>query len=333
MSDLLVLTRAELTGLVGFGDEERAAIEAVYPVVSRRVGSMPPVMRVDVPEHHGEIDVKTAYLPGFEGIAIKVSAGFFDNPARGLPSLGGLMVVLDATTGVPTAALFDGGWLTDLRTALGGAVAAEYLAPLGARSAAVLGAGVQARLQLRALVQVRRIERATIWARRADAAMDLASAAAEELGIEVVTAATPSAAAAAADVVVTTTPATEPLLDADALHERLHVTAVGSDAEHKQELGASLLREADLVVCDHLDQSRRLGELRRADRCLEAIELGEIVAGHVPGRSSEDAITVCDLTGTGAQDTAIADLVVRRARAAGVGTHLDVGDVRPDGPR
>ncbi len=113
MSHLTVLTRAELEALLGLGPEERAAIEAVYPLISRRVGSMPPVVRVDVPEHHGEVDVKTAYLPGYDGIAIKVSAGFFDNPTLGLPSLGGLMVVLDARTGVPTAALFDAGWLTD----------------------------------------------------------------------------------------------------------------------------------------------------------------------------------------------------------------------------
>lgn len=108
-------------------------------------------MRIDVPEHRGEIDVKSAYLPGYAGIAIKVSAGFFDNPQRGLPSLGGLMVALVGETGVPRAALFDNGYLTDLRTALGGAVAAAHLARPDASSVGVLGAGVQARLQLRAL--------------------------------------------------------------------------------------------------------------------------------------------------------------------------------------
>ncbi len=325
MSHLTVLTRAELEALLGLGPEERAAIEAVYPLISRRVGSMPPVVRVDVPEHHGEVDVKTAYLPGYDGIAIKVSAGFFDNPTLGLPSLGGLMVVLDARTGVPTAALFDAGWLTDLRTALAGAVAADHLADRGAQRAAVFGAGVQARLQLEALTQVRPLRHATIWARRPDAARAAAATLSERLGIEVVAADTREQAVAGADVLVTTTPSTEPLVDASLLRPGLHVTAVGSDAEHKRELTIDALQAADLVVCDHLDQSRRLGELRTdGDAGLDAVELGEIVAGSVPGRTSPNAVTVCDLTGTGAQDTAIASLAVARAAAAGAGTTLEV---------
>jgi ornithine cyclodeaminase len=119
MADVHVLTEADLRTAVGLGRVELAAVEAVYPLISSQRATMPPVMRIDVEEHNGEIDIKSAYLPGCDGIAIKVSAGFFDNPQRGLPSLGGLMMVLDAQTGAPRAALFDNGWLTDLRTAGG----------------------------------------------------------------------------------------------------------------------------------------------------------------------------------------------------------------------
>ncbi len=85
------------------------------------------------------------------------------------------------------------------------------------------------------------------------------------------------------------------------------------------------LRAADLIVCDHLEQSARLGELRTdGDAGLDAVELGEVIAGSVPGRTSPDAVTVCDLTGTGAQDTAIATLAVARAREAGLGTVVQV---------
>ena len=325
MAELTVLTKAELQQVLGFGDAERAAIEAVYPLISRRVGSMPPVLRVDVPEHRGEVDVKTAYLPGYDGLAIKVSAGFFNNPAKGLPSLGGLMVVLDATTGVPTAALFDAGWLTDLRTALAGAVAADHLANRGAHTAAVFGAGMQARLQVQALAQVRPLRRVRVWARRAEAAAAFASELADHLDVEVVACQDRAQAVTGADVLLTTTPATEPIVDASLLHPGLHVTAVGSDAEHKRELSTDALRAADLVVCDHLDQSARLGELRTdGDAGLDAVELGEVIAGSVPGRTSPDAVTICDLTGTGAQDTAIATLAVARAREAGLGTVVSV---------
>jgi ectoine utilization protein EutC len=322
-----VLTAADLRAAVGLGPDELAAIEAVYPLISARVGSMPPIMRLDVPEHHGEVDIKAAYLPGYDGIAVKLSAGFFDNPARGLPSLGGLMVLLDTETGVPRAALFDGGYLTDLRTALAGAVAADHLAIADATRAAVIGAGVQARLQLEALRLVRPIEHVCVWARSLERATSFAAEVATSLGIRVRVATSAAEAAADAHILITTTPATAPVLTADALHPGLHVTAIGSDAEHKQELDAAVLRGADLVVVDHRGQSERLGELRGAlDRGfdpVDVVELGEVVAGHVPGRPSDDAITVCDLTGTGAQDTAIASLAVSRCLAAGAGTRVE----------
>ncbi len=325
MPDVHVLTESDLRAEVGLGDEERAAVAAVYPLISAGRAVLPPIMRIDVDDHNGEIDIKSAYLPGYDGIAVKVSAGFFDNPERGLPSLGGLMVVLDAETGIPRAALFDNGWLTDLRTALAGAVAADALARPDATTAGVLGAGVQARLQLEALTQVRPIAQAWIWTRRADRAAEVAAGLADRLGIQVEAADSP-AAAAAADVLVTTTPATQPLLDADALHPGLHVTAVGSDAEHKQELDASVVAAADRFVCDHIGQSGRLGELRAAlDAGVDAqvaVELGAVLAGDAPGRTGADDITVCDLTGTGAQDTAIASLAVRRCLDAGRGARV-----------
>jgi ectoine utilization protein EutC len=320
-----ILTEGELRAAVGLGRQELRAVEAVFPLVSAGAGSMPPIVRIDVPEHNGEVDIKAAYLPGYAGIAVKVSAGFFDNPARGLPSLGGLMVVLDTATGVPTAALFDNGYLTDLRTALAGAVATDHLARSDASVAAVVGAGVQARLQLEAIRLVRPLARARVWARRPEQAAAFADEMSSRLGIEVTPADTPAAAAADADVLVTTTPATAPLVDVDALHPGLHVTAVGSDAEHKQELAAAVVAAADRFVCDRVAQSRRLGELRAAtaaDVDVDVVELGDVIAGRAAGRPSDDAVTVCDLTGTGAQDTAIAALAVERCAERGSGTHV-----------
>jgi len=327
MGTIRVLTEGELRGVVGLGEAELAAVEEVYPLISAGVGSMPPIMRVEVPESNGEIDVKSAYLPGHSGIAVKVSTGFFDNPAKGLPSLGGLMMVFDSGSGVPQSALFDNGYLTDLRTALAGAVAARHLSNAAASKAAVLGAGVQARLQIEALTLVRPIERVTVWARRADRAEALASELSPRLGFRVETADTPQMAAAGADILVTTTPSTEPLVDETMLHPGLHVTAVGSDAEGKQEIAVGAVAVADGFFCDSIAQSARLGELRAAvtagfDR-RAVIELGSVIAGAAPGRLRETAITICDLTGTGAQDTAIASLAVDRSRRARAGIEIE----------
>lgn len=326
MAVVRVLTESDLRTAVGMGSEELAAIEAVYPLISEAQGSMPPIMRVEVPESNGEIDIKTAYLPGYSGIAVKVSAGFFDNPSRGLPSLGGLMMVFDSETGIPESALFDNGYLTDLRTGLAGAVAAKHLAREDAGVAAVLGAGVQALMQLEALKMVRDIEQARVWARRSEQAEEFAARVGPLLRMDMTAVDSPGAAVDGVDVLVTTTPSTTPLVTADMLHPGLHITSVGSDAETKQELSVGAVRSADRIVCDSIAQSERLGELRAAvadglDRST-AIELGQVISGHAEGRRSDDDVTICDLTGTGAQDTAIASLAVRRCSERGLGTEI-----------
>jgi ornithine cyclodeaminase len=322
-----VLVEEEIRRLVGLGDEELAAVEAVYQLISAGAGSMPPIQRIDVPDANGEIDIKSAYLPGYGSIAVKISTGFFDNPAKGLPSLGGLMLVFDAQTGVPTTALFDNGYLTDVRTALAGAVAARHLALPDASTVGVLGAGVQARLQIEALRLVRPVERALIWARRPEAAAALVDAIQVELDLEASAAATPSEVVVEGGVVVTATPSTEPLLSAAALRPGLHITAVGSDAEHKQELGVDVVNAAAPFVCDSRAQSERLGELRAAIASGQVprsvVELGTVIDGSTAGRSDATAVTVCDLTGTGAQDTAIASLTAARANALGMGTIIE----------
>ncbi|MPZ51152.1 MAG: cyclodeaminase [Acidimicrobiia bacterium] len=322
-TELSVLTETQIRGLVGFGEEELTTIESVYPLIADGSAVMPPIMRLDVEDHNGEVDIKTAYLPGHPGIAVKVSAGFFDNPKKGLPSLGGFMMVLDSETGVPAAALFDNGYLTDLRTALAGAVAARHLANPEASRVAVLGAGVQARLQVEALLLVSEIETVSVWARRQEQAEDLAGVLSSELDLDASEFGTVEGTLADADIVVTTTPATDGVLEERHLHRGLHVTAIGSDAEHKRELGPGVLATADLVVVDSVAQSLRLGEARAAiaegfDEST-LVQLGEVVSGTHPGRTSSEQVTVCDLTGTGAQDTAIAGLVVEWATKAGVG--------------
>jgi ornithine cyclodeaminase len=320
-----ILTESDLRRLVGLDRSELVAVESVFPLLSAGAGSIPPIQRIDVPEHRGEIDIKSAYLPGFDGIAVKVSAGFFDNPARGLPSLGGLMLLFDATTGVPLAALFDNGYLTDVRTALAGAVAAEHLAVRTATTVGVLGAGVQARLQVEALKLVRPIERVLVWARRREAAEAFAASVGADAGIAAAAVGAPADAVTPGGIVVTATPSTEPLLGANALRPGVHITAVGADAEHKQELAVDLLTAATRFVCDSTVQSARLGELRAAREAgidVEVAELGDVIAGRTAGRTSDDDVTVCDLTGSGAQDTAIATLAVARAAAAGAGQTL-----------
>ena len=325
MADITILTEAALRHLVPLDLEAIACVEDAFHALATKPVVMPPILRLDIAEARGEVDVKTAYVPGLDSFAIKISPGFFDNPKLGLPSVNGLMVLLSAHTGLVEAMLLDNGYLTDIRTAAAGAVAARHLARADAATAAIIGAGAQARLQLAALCLVRPIRRAVLWSRDRAKAETLAAGIVAEHGIAVSVAATAEAAVAQADIVVTTTPSATPLIRAEWLRPGQHLTAMGSDAEHKNEVDPAAVVRADLYIPDSLAQTRRLGELHHAiaagmvDPDRQFAELGAIVAGRAGGRTSPGQITFADLTGTGVQDTAIATLARRRAAAAGAG--------------
>ncbi|WP_415233421.1 ectoine utilization protein EutC [Pseudorhodobacter sp.] len=324
---ITILTETDLRQLVPLDLRAIDCIEDAFRALATKPVAMPPILRLDIPEHRGEVDVKTAYIPGVDSFAIKISPGFFGNPALGLPSTSGLMVVLSAQTGLVQALLLDNGYLTDLRTAAAGAVAARHLARADAQVVAMLGAGMQAEMQLRALALVRPITGARIWAR--DAAKAAMLAARLDLGFAVSVAGSVAEAVDGTDIVVTTTPATAPILPAGRIVAGQHITAMGSDAEHKNEVDPRLIARAHYVA-DRLAQTRSMGELHHAIAtgviAADAVfpELGAVIAGLAPGRSGPNQITLADLTGTGIQDTAIAALAVARAKDAGAGQSFTV---------
>jgi ornithine cyclodeaminase len=325
MRDIFVLTERDLRATVRL---DRAAIDIVeqaFRALASGKVIMPPILSMDIPDAHGEVDVKTAYIPGFDGFAIKVSPGFFDNPKIGLPSLNGLMILFSAKTGLVGALLLDNGYLTDVRTAAAGAVAARHLAPREVRVAGVFGTGVQARLQIQAAHLVRPFSKVLVWGRDAEKAKACARDIAAAIGVEASATGDPAALVRDSQLVVTTTPAREPILKAAWLHPGLHVTAMGSDQAGKNEIEPVAIAAATLFVCDRVSQSEKVGELRsaRAAGLLSSAsppELGEVIAGTKAGRRSDEDITICDLTGTGAQDTAIATYALSVARRAGGGT-------------
>jgi ornithine cyclodeaminase len=329
MSRMIILTEKDLRGIVTLDGDAVACVEEAFCALATKPVAMPPILRLDIPEHRGEVDVKTAYVPGLEGFAIKISPGFFDNPKIGLPSTNGMMVLLSSRTGLVQALLLDNGYLTDVRTAAAGAVAAKHLSRPDSTVAAIFGAGMQACLQLQALTLVRPIREARIWARDMAKAEGLAADMADKLGINIRAEAVGEAAVHGADIVVTTTPSETPILKAEWLRPGQHLTAMGSDAEQKNEIDPAAIAKTNLYVADRLAQTRRLGELHHAIEAglipadAQYPELGQIVAGREAGRRSADQITLADLTGTGIQDTAIATLAFARASAAAVGTAFD----------
>lgn len=312
--DIRIVAEAELRRVVKLDLGTIDVIEQAFAALSSGKVVMPPILSMEFVEANGEVDVKTAYIPGLDGFAIKVSPGFFDNPKIGLPSLNGLMILFSAKTGLVEAVFLDNGYLTDIRTAAAGAVAARHLAPETVTVAGVIGTGVQARLQMQAAHLVRPFSRLLVHGRNPDKAADCAADLGRALGIEVEVVADPADLVAQSQLVVTTTPSRSPILSAQWLHPGLHITAMGSDQAGKVEIDPAALVAADLYVCDRVSQCAVSGELEAALAAglmtdLQPSELGDIITGQAQGRRSATDVTICDLTGTGAQDTAIANHV------------------------
>jgi ectoine utilization protein EutC len=330
---MLIFTEQELKQFIQINHAAVNVVEEAFTKLSKNEVMMPPIMRVDIADQNGEVDVKTAYIKDKEMFAIKISSGFFNNYQLGLPTGNGMMILISTKTGVPEAILLDNGYLTDVRTAAAGAVAAKYLSKKTIDTVGVIGAGSQARFQLRALNLVRKFSKVFVYARSLDRAEKYAVEMAVELGVEVEVAESVEAVVRNSETVITTTPSKEPIIKADWLHPGLHITAMGSDAENKQELEPEILAKADMLICDTKDQCARLGELHHA--LIQGVlteesaisELGELTSMKVQGRANDEQITVCDLTGTGVQDTAIALFAYKEMKKRNLGIRIENSDI------
>lgn len=325
-----ILRENEIRGCVGMNKEAVDAVALGFTRLVEGKVSLPPIIRVDVETNQGEVDIKTAYIEGLDHFAIKIASGFFGNPSIGLPYGSGMMVLMSAKTGFLEAILLDNGYLTDLRTGIAGGIAAKHLAPAKITTAGVIGSGVQARYQIRGLRLVRNFQRLMVYGINPVGVERYATEMKQELGVEVVVSHSPEEVFRQSQFVVTTTPTREPYAKAAWLHTGMHITAMGADGDHKQELFADALGKADRIVCDSKSQCFRLGELHHAlkegvlSEESDITEIGELTAGIKTGRQNDQEVTICDLTGVGVQDTTIAVLTYQKAITRGLGTSFEV---------
>lgn len=241
-----------------------------------------------------------------------------------------MMLVFSARTGFPEAVLLDNGYLTDLRTAAAGAIAAKYLAKQKLNVIGVVGAGAQGRFQVMALGEVREFGKVLVYDLDGSRAASYAQEMPDIIGVECLAVDNVQDVVTGSDVLITATPSTESYVRAQWIHPGLHITAMGADAPHKHELESQVLAEADLLVCDLKKQCFERGELHHGliygtiGERTEIIELGELTSGRHPGRTADAQITICDLTGVGVQDAAIATLAYEKALRAGLGSRLEL---------
>ncbi|HEY1709559.1 MAG TPA: hypothetical protein VGG10_14925 [Rhizomicrobium sp.] len=309
MSGPLIVSRAQIVDALAQVDAI-AAMERAFAAYSNGEAVVPPVGEILFADRDGEAHIKSGYIAGDDVFVVKVATGFYRNADLGMPANSGVVLAFSARDGLLQAILLDEGHLTNVRTAAAGAMAAKYLAPETVTAIGVLGSGVQARLQAEALKSFTPCRSIVLWARRDAAAEDCARDL-RDSGFTVAVVKSPRDVAAATNLLVTATASKVPLLALGDIRPGTHINAVGADTAEKRELQSDLLNGADIVAVDSLVQSRERGELHHcpavADR---AVELGAIVTGHAPRRTTQQQITIADLTGVAVQDIEIAKAVL-----------------------
>lgn len=326
---VLLLTKEQIESILTMEDTIKV-VEEGFKAFNAGKAVIPFPLGLEIKENRGEVHIKPGYLKGSDKYCIKIASGFYDNPKIGLPSSGGMILLFDARTGAPRSLLVDRGFITDMRTAGAGALATRCLAKKSVEAVAVIGTGLQARLQIEALSKVRDFRVLKVWGRTLANVERYVEDMRQKLKAEILPVGSAEEAVRNSEVVVTATTSTSPLVKKEWVDKGLHITAMGADSPEKQELETGVLGLADKIVVDSVKQCVKLGEVHHAvdDGTISVedihAELGEILLGLKSGRSSEEEITVCDLTGIAVQDVVTSQLVYERALKEKIGSYITV---------
>tara|TARA_B100000579_G_scaffold97357_2_gene77221 strand:+ start:490 stop:1422 length:933 start_codon:yes stop_codon:yes gene_type:complete len=287
-------------------------IESGFKAYSNDLVVVPPVGELSFQSPPGDVHIKYGYIKGDEVYVIKIASGFYKNTSTGLPAGNGMMLVFNQKTGQPVAMLQDECYLTDIRTAVAGAITAKYLAPKHVECIGIVGTGVQARLQLQYLRDIIECNNVIVWGRSSDALSDYKEAM-TKYGYKIKTATDISDIIDYCQLIVTCTPSEEVLINR--VNPGTHITAMGSDTVAKRELSSDVLLQADIVVTDSRSQSKERGEIYQASKDGFSVngttELGEIILGTAQSRTQQEQITIADLTGVAVQDIQISKAILK----------------------
>jgi len=324
--DLLFLSRTDIVRLMDFTGYVDA-VEAAFRAVVEGRAVAPPASALHVTA--GSFHAKGAALLGDDSkVAIKINGNFPGNrAANGLPTVQGVIYLADGANGRPLAVM-DSIEVTINRTGAATMLAARHLARHDSKVATICGAGVQGRIQLKAIAAAAKLERIYIW----DVDQKLATSFAREMGAALsldIQSTSDLSPVRDSDIVVTCTSSRRAFLTPDLVRPGTFISAVGADNSDKSEIDPMLYAKS-LVVVDSLEQAEEIGDLHHA---LEAgavtlghvhATLGEVLVGTKPGRTDDNTITLFDSTGMGLQDVAAAVAVYRLALTAGAGTRLSL---------
>lgn len=325
----LLLTRTDIQSFLTIKDAMEAVEEAFRQLALGTV-DMPQRPVIRVPDHHGVVLFMPALIGGMGALGMKVVSVYPDNPKKyDKPTVLGLILLNDPATG-EVVAIMDGGFITAMRTGAVSGVATKYLARSDAQVAGVFGAGVQARAQLLALAEARPLVRAVVYDVVPEARQRFAADLSAQLGIPVEPVDDPRAAVEGCDVIATATSARDPIFDGAWVAPGTHINGIGSHAPDMRELDTAIIQKARVIVDLRAAALAEAGDLIipiqegaiTADHI--AGELGEVIAGRIPGRTSPDEITIFKSEGLAIQDVSVATKVYQLARARSIGQEISI---------
>ncbi len=326
-----ILSRSDVQHALSMKDAI-AIVRDAFAQLSSGQATVPLRVPVPIAKHDGVTLFMPAHLHASDALAVKIVSVHNQNPAKGLPLIHALVVVINAATGKPLATM-EGGYLTSLRTGAGSGVATDLLARRDARVAAIFGAGVQGRTQLLAVATVRKLERAYVYDAIPGQASKFVSEMRGQPGVpnDLRAASSPAEAVRDADIICTATTSTQPVFGGNDIKPGAHINAIGAYTPQMQEIDETTLKRASKIVIDH-----RTSALAEAGDLIIALkngaikesdiyaEIGEIAAGKKPGRERADEITFYKSVGNAVQDASVARAIYDAAVRENLGVEVEL---------
>jgi len=327
----LLLTESEVKQLLSM-DEVVGAVESAFREKGLGRVQMPAKLYLFYSRYNGDLRAMPSYLEELDVSAVKIVNVHPDNRVKyGLPTVMATIILVDPKSGAPIA-IMGGTTITDMRTGAAGAVAAKYLARKDSKIVGLVGAGAQARTQLMGLLAVYgKLEEVRVWSRSEKTRSAFVAEMQPKYGhlCRIVPVERVNEAVQGADIVVTTTLSREPIVMNDWVEPGMHLTCIGADAPGKEEIDPAVLKRAKIVV-DDWEQASHSGEINvpfsKGIITKQNIwaEIGDIVAGLKPGRTSQDEITLFTSTGLAIQDAVTAHIAYKKALERGVGKSIEI---------
>ncbi|MBE0647228.1 MAG: ornithine cyclodeaminase family protein [Bacteroidales bacterium] len=323
----LILTRDDVIQVLSMKDCMEVVEQAFVELVN---GTAELPLRIPIKSPDGLSLYMPAYLKEMKALACKVVAVYKDNPARfNLPTTVGKVLLQNPETG-EVICIMDGGYLTAVRTGAASGVATKYLARNGQElTVGIFGAGVQAKTQLWAVAEARKIKQAVVFDKDGDAARRFATEMSEKLGIDIGVSSSVDQTVET-DIIITATCSPTPLFDGATVRPGTHINGIGSHTPNARELDTEIIKRSKFVGDSREACFKEAGDIMipmQEGAITEThfyAELGEIITGKLSGRLSADEITLFKSNGLAIQDAATAKLVYDMAKELGVGKEIDL---------